>query len=49
MTDLLEIAPSRRMFLGLAAGGAALAASGGASRAQRVPTTARHTVSQCIA
>ncbi|MCB1390374.1 MAG: NAD(P)/FAD-dependent oxidoreductase [Rhodobacteraceae bacterium] len=41
MTDLLEIAPSRRMFLGLAAGGAALAASGGASRAQRVPTTAR--------
>ena len=41
MTRMLELAASRRGFLGLAAGGAALAASGGAVQAERVRTTAR--------
>ena len=41
MTRVLELAASRRGFLGLAAGGAALAASGGAVQAERVRTTAR--------
>ncbi len=41
MKNPLELAASRRAFLGLAAGGAALAASGGTVQAQRVPTTAR--------
>ncbi|MCB1362194.1 MAG: NAD(P)/FAD-dependent oxidoreductase [Rhodobacter sp.] len=41
MASRLDLAASRRGFLGLAAGGAALAASGGAVRAERVRTAAR--------
>ncbi|MFN4100728.1 MAG: FAD/NAD(P)-binding oxidoreductase [Pararhodobacter sp.] len=41
MTTSLQLAATRRAFLGLAAGGAALAASGGAGLAQRVRTPAR--------
>lgn len=41
MTHPMNLTASRRAFLGLAAGGAALAASGGAVQAQRVRTSAR--------
>lgn len=41
MTRIRDLAATRRGFLGLAAGSAALTASGGAVRAQRVRTSAR--------
>jgi sulfide:quinone oxidoreductase len=41
MTDLSDIAASRRAFLGMAAGGAVLAAGAQPARAQRVRTSAR--------
>ena len=41
MTAFKDLAATRRGFLGLAAGGAALAASGGVARADRVRTSAR--------
>ena len=41
MTGINDVAATRRGFIGLAAGGAALAASGGVVQAQRVQTSAR--------
>ncbi|KPQ06480.1 MAG: sulfide:quinone oxidoreductase [Rhodobacteraceae bacterium HLUCCA12] len=41
MSDPWELSASRRAFLGLAAGGAALAAAGAPAQAQRVRTSAR--------
>ncbi|MCB1407220.1 MAG: NAD(P)/FAD-dependent oxidoreductase [Rhodobacteraceae bacterium] len=41
MTRIYDLAATRRGFMGLAAGGAALAATGGAVQAQRVRTAAR--------
>lgn len=41
MTDPNQFAPSRRAFLGMAAGGLALAGAAGPARAEKIKTTAR--------